>query len=210
MANLTKKDVAVLALASLHGGRSAIDTEDVAIAVHDLAPEAFGWRKHTEHIDLEVVRTTLRHEKESPKPRIDGSVRSGWHLTALGQAWLDANGNLIDRSKIRVADTPTAKGKRRAETRAVSAAVERVRNSSAFKTWLEGAEIGERAAAEVFRIDEYTPPRERTLKTARINDLARGHDDVAEFLKVAIPRALALRAPAVTKTERTTNDQSDD
>src|SRR5664280_2280091 len=92
---LTKKDVVVIALGSLQGAIEAIDTEDVAIAAHALAPTAFGWRKHTEQIDLDTVRTSLRHEKESPEARIDGSVRTGWNLTLRGQQWLTQNGQLV-------------------------------------------------------------------------------------------------------------------
>lgn len=201
MVQLTKKDVVVVALASLQGGTAAVDTEDVAIAAHALAPAAFGWRKHTEHIDLDVVRTSLRHEKESSGARIDGSVRTGWHLTPTGQAWLARNRTLLEGANVTVAETPAATGKRRAETHEVSAAIDRVRSSPAFRAWAAGQAVNDRAAAEVFRIDEYTPQRDRTLKTARINQLASEHDDIAAFLQVAIPAALALRAPTAIRPE---------
>lgn len=201
MVQLTKQDVVVVALASLQGATAAVDTEDVAIAAHALAPKAFGWRKHAEHIDLEVVRTTLRHEKESPQARIDGSVRTGWHLTPTGQAWLARNRTLLEDANVAVAETPAATGKRRAETHEVSAVVDRVRTSPAFRAWAAGQPVSDRAAAEVFRIDEYTSQRDRTLKTARINELASGNDDIAAFLRVAIPAALALRAPAAIRSD---------
>lgn len=202
---LTKKDVVVVALASLDGATQSVDTEDVAIAAHALAPTAFGWRKHTEHIDLDVVRTSLRHEKESQDARIDGSVRAGWHLTPSGMQWLDVNPGLTNRASIAVADTPAATAKRRAETRDVSSAVDRVRSSTAYKAWASGREVSERAASEVFRIDEYTPTSDRTKKTARIKALAEGHDDIASFLAVAIPAALALRAPTAASEDRKDN-----
>jgi hypothetical protein len=41
---LTKKDVAVMALAKLGGASTAIDTEDAAIAAHAIDHAAFGWK----------------------------------------------------------------------------------------------------------------------------------------------------------------------
>ncbi|CAL8973745.1 hypothetical protein CELL_01609 [Cellulomonas sp. T2.31MG-18] len=200
--HLTKKDAVVVALASLGGATSAVDTEDVAIAAHRLAPVAFGWRKHTEHIDLDTVRTSLRHEAESREARIGGSIRTGWHLTPAGQAWLAFRPALQGQKSITVADLPAATAKRRAETREVSTAIDRIRSSAAFKQWINGHEFSDRAAAAVFRIDEYTPALERSRKTSRINVLASGDDEVAAFLKVAIPTALALRAPAAAQTQQ--------
>lgn len=197
---LTKKDVVVVALGSLQGASGAVDTEDVAIAAHALAPVAFGWRKHTSHIDLDVVRMSLRHEKESPEGRIVGSVRTGWNLTPAGQRWLAERADLTAAASLTVADTPTATTKKRLETRDHGSAVSRVLASSAYKAWVAGEPVTPRAAAHVFRIDEYTPARDRQLKTARIHDLVSAHGDLAVFLEVAIPAALALRGPAPALT----------
>lgn len=194
----------MVALASLQGALGEVDTEDVAIAAHALAPAAFGWRKHTEHIDLDVVRTSLRHEKESPGARIDGSVRTGWHLTPTGQAWLARHPDLTGGAEISVAATPAATAKHRAETRDVSTAITRVRTSAAYRTWEAGGSVSPAAAADVFRIDVYTPASERTRKTARIKELVAGHSDLQQFLDVAIPAALALAAP--TKASASTEE----
>ncbi|MEV7961776.1 hypothetical protein [Oerskovia paurometabola] len=192
---LTKKDVAVVALASLGGATSEIDTEDAAIAAHAIAPTAFGWKKHTEHIDLDAVRMTLRHEAEATNARIGGSIRQGWHLTSRGTAWVDANRALLDGAELTVAETPAATQRHRAETRETGAVLNRIRTSDAFRQWAEGAEVTPRQAAEVFRIDEYTPDRDRTHKTARLQELAKGDKDIEEFMKMAIAAALELRAP---------------
>jgi hypothetical protein len=47
----------------------------------------------------------------------------------------------------------------------------------------------------VFRIDEYTPPKDRSHKAARMQELAQGDEEVELFIKEAIPAALALAAP---------------
>lgn len=192
---LTKKDVAVLALANLGGSATVIDTEDAAIAAHAIDRAAFGWKKYPERVDLDAVRTTLRHEGEGKDPRIEGSIQKGWHLTPRGVAWIEANSALLGDTTITVAPTSAATQRRRAETRETGAAVNRVRISDAFRLWSEGQEFTPRQAAGVFRIDEYTPDKDRTRKAAQLQELTRGDADIEAFMKEAIPSALELRAP---------------
>lgn len=199
--DLTKKDVVVLALGSLQRGGQGVDTEDVAIAAHALAPKAFGWRKHTEHIDLDMARTSLRHEAETAEPRIAGSIRTGWFLTAAGQVWFAEVGPRATANSVNVADTPAATGKRRSETREVSAAVDRLRTSAAYKAWAAGKPVTDREAGEAFRIDVYTSPADRHRKTARVHELVSDDPDLRDFLSVAIPAALNLSAPTHTTSK---------
>lgn len=198
---LTKKDVAVLALAKLGGAGKVIDTEDAAIAAHAIDHVAFGWKKYPERVDLDVARTTLRHEGEGKDPRIEGSIQNGWHLTPRGLEWIEANGGLLGDATITVAPTSAATQRRRAETRDVAAAVNRIRTSEAFRLWNQGKDFTSREAAGVFRIDEYTPAKDRTRKTAQLQELVRGEEDLEMFMKDAIPAALDLRAPIGRKQE---------
>lgn len=193
---LTKKDVAVLALAKLGGTVEVIDTEDAAIAAHEIDPAAFGWKKYNDRVDLDMVRTTLRHEGEGKNPRLEGSIQNGWHLTPRGIAWLEANPSLLGSARITIAPTSAATQRRRAETREYGAVANRVRTSDAFRLWAEGRAFTARQAAEVFRIDEYTPLKDRTRKAAQLQELVRGDEDIDGFMQVAIPSALELRAPA--------------
>lgn len=192
---LTKKDVAVLALAELGGATKVIDTEDAAIAAHAIDPAAFGWKKFADRVDLDVARTTLRHEGEGKQPRIEGSVQHGWHLTPEGVAWIDENASLIHTGSESVAATSAATQRWRAETRDSGATLNRIRTSEAFRLWANGGDFTARQAAELFRIDEYTPTKERSRKAARVQDFARGDAEIEEFMKLAIPAAMALRAP---------------
>lgn len=192
---LTKKDVAVVALGKLGGANMVIDTEDAAITAHSIDRDAFGWKKYPERVDLDAVRTTLRHEGEGKNPRIEGSIQNGWHLTPRGVAWLEANQGLLGDAEIAAARTSAATQRWRAETREAGAAVNRVRTSEAFRLWAQGKEFTPRQAAGVFRIDEYTPAKDRTRKTAQLQELTRGEDDIADFMRYAIPAALDLRAP---------------
>jgi hypothetical protein len=192
---LTKKDVSVLALAKLGGAATVIATEDAAIAAHAIDRGAFGWKKYPERVDLDAVRTTLRHEGEGKDPRIEGSIQNGWHLTPRGVEWIEANTALLGDTTITVAPTSAATQRRRAETREEGAALNRVRISEAFRLWTEGKKFTPRQAAGVFRIDEYTPAKDRTRKTAQLQELSRGDEDIEAFMKEAIPSALELRAP---------------
>lgn len=198
---LTKKDVAVVALGKLGGATTVIDTEDAAITAHSIDRDAFGWKKYPERVDLDAVRTTLRHEGEGKDPRIEGSIQNGWHLTPRGVAWLEANPGLLGDAEIAAAPTSAATQRWRAETREAGAAVNRVRTSEAFRLWTQGEKFTPRQAAGVFRIDEYTPTKDRTRKTAQLQELTRGEDDIEEFMKEAIPAALDLRAPVGRQQE---------
>lgn len=192
---LTKKDVAVVALAKLGGATTVVDTEDAAIAAHAIDRVAFGWKKYPGRIDLETVRTTLRHEGESKDPRIEGSVQNGWHLTPRGVDWVKANRALLGAAEITVAPTSAATQRWRAETREAGAAVNRVRTSEAFRLWSQGKEFTPRQAAGVFRIDEYTPIKDRTRKTAQLQQLTGQDEALERFMLKAIPVALGLSAP---------------
>jgi len=192
---LTKKDAAVLALARLGGATKVIDTEDAAIAAHEIDPVGFGWKKYTDRVDLDLVRTTLRHEGEGRSPRLEGSIQNGWHLTPGGIAWLEANPALLGDIRITVSATSAASQRRRAETRESGAIVNRILTSEAFRLWSRGTDFTPRQAADVFRIDEYTPAKDRSRKAAQLQELARGDEEIEAFMKVAIPAALELRAP---------------
>lgn len=192
---LTKKDVAVVALGKLGGAAAVIDTEDAAIAAHAIDRDAFGWKKYPERVDLDAVRTTLRHEGEGKTPRIEGSIQNGWHLTPRGVAWIEANPSLLGVASISVAPTSAATQRWRVETREAGAAVNRVRTSEAFRLWYQGKQFTPGQAAGVFRIDEYTPAKDRTRKASQLQELTRGDSDIEAFMKEAIPAALTLRAP---------------
>lgn len=198
---LTKKDVAVLALAKLGGAKEVIDTEDAAIAAHDVDPAAFGWKKYNERVDLDMVRTTLRHEGEGKNPRLEGSIQNGWHLTPRGITWLEANSSLLGDTRITTAATSAATQTRRAETREFGAALNRIQMSDAFRLWSQGKEFTPRQAAEVFRIDEYTPIKSRSRKAAQLQELVRGDIEIDEFMNAAIPAALELIPPAGRQEE---------
>jgi hypothetical protein len=197
---LTKKDVAVLALWDLGGASKVIDTEDAAIAAHSIDADAFGWKKYRDRVDLDLARMTLRHEGEAKQPRIEGSIQTGWHLTPRGITWIEANPEAFG-SDVTVAPTSAATQRWRAETREAGAAANRIRTSDAFRSWTQGKQFTSRQAASVFRIDLYTPEKERSRKAAQLQELIRGDADLEIFMKEAIPLAMTLQAPTGRQEE---------
>lgn len=192
-----------MALAKLGGTTTVLNTEDAAIAAHSIDRAAFGWKKYPDRVDLDAVRTTLRHEGEGKEPRIEGSIQNGWHLTPRGVSWVEMNRTLLVDPNNTVAPTSAATQRWRAETRGAGAAVNRVRTSEAFRLWRQGRDFTPRQAAGVFRIDEYTPAKDRTRKTAQLQELTRGSEDIEAFMKEVIPVALELRAPVGRQQEGT-------
>ena len=61
---LSQNEIVTLALFHLGGETRFVDTEDIAIKAHDLAPGQFTWRKYPEQINLELVRVSLSDAKK--------------------------------------------------------------------------------------------------------------------------------------------------
>ena len=75
---LVQYQIVVLALYFLDGHSKRVDTEDVAIKSHELAPLRFAWAKYPEQVNLELIRVALSDAKKPEKGRlIVGSGRRG-------------------------------------------------------------------------------------------------------------------------------------
>src|SRR6266700_2295494 len=84
---ITSKHIAVIALLQLDGSERAVDMEDLAMKMAELAPGRFNWKKYPEQIHIESVRSSVKKLLEA-KPRLAaGGVRDGWMLTPAGIAW---------------------------------------------------------------------------------------------------------------------------
>jgi len=183
LTKVSKIDVIVLALANCGGSTSTADTEDVAVAAFDLAPETFRWRKYAKQIDLDMVRTTLRHAAERDDPRVAGSIREGWSLTKAGVSWVSRHGKSAATG---VGEAPPANTIAvRKENVASKREGERIRAHVVFRKWRAGDQITTHDAGSVFRIDDYTPQRERTLKMQRLEEAVAGDGELAAFVMAA-------------------------
>lgn len=180
----TKKDVVVLALSQCEGATSSVDTEDVAVTAYRIAPQLFCWRKYADQVDIDAVRTTLRHAAEESEPRVAGSIRTGWSLTGAGAKWVAANRSVSAPS--------TRPNVNRAETAASAAESTRLRASRAFDAWRKGEAVAEEEAAGVFRIDVYTSVQERHVRIARVRERVATDNELTEFVDAMTQSALHL------------------
>ena len=51
----SQAEMVTLAVYRLGGAQRAVDTEDVAVEAHKLAPGRFSWRKYPDQINLELI-----------------------------------------------------------------------------------------------------------------------------------------------------------
>ncbi len=171
-----------LAVYALGGASRPVDTEDVAVKAHELAPGRLSWRKYPEQINLELVRVFLSDAKKPQIGYLGGTGRAGWTVTEKGLAWA--------REALR--SLPTLDLSRsRQESRAGSINESRWRRerarilaSRAWDCWQRGEETpSPREAEEVFRIDVYALGPMRETKVTRLLELFSNDAEIAPFLE---------------------------
>lgn len=173
----------MLALDQAGGRLRAVDTEDVAVIAHRLAPGAFSWRKHPDQIDLDSTRVSLTDACKAKYGRlVTGSVRSGWILTQAGVAWADGPGRAVRESLM--IPVLSARSDVRLEHQHEVRELRRLRSSDGFRIWEAGEPVPDRVAAAAFRVDRYTTIIDRHAKVNRLYELARMDNDdaVARFI----------------------------
>lgn len=180
-ADASQIELVTLAVYLLGGATAAIDTEDVAVKVNELAPGRFAWRKYPDQINLELIRVYLSAAK-SRGNYLAGSGRTGWTLTSHGLRWAEAVApSLLDRDMTRRREERQAGSIDESRWRRERA---RVTRTPAWLKWANGSSraITEREAAEVFRIDTYAVGRTRDLKVARLHEMFRQDPELGEFI----------------------------
>lgn len=182
-------EVVVIAVYLLDGAARAIDTEDVAIKCHQLAPKLFSWQKHQGQINLELVRVSLSDAK---KPKngalLSGSGREGWRLTSNGIVWISQIGQEMFAGQLTDPESrPSKAGSIDAVRRQREAA--RLRASTAWQEWSTSGRFDLAAAREIFRVDEYTTEKMLAIKIARCTAMFE-HDDQLKALVLAAARLL--------------------
>src|SRR6185437_1094281 len=101
--DLSQAEVVAIAVYRLGGSQRAIDTEDVAVEAHKLAPGRFSWRKYPDQINLELIRVYLSDAKLKHDLLL-GSGKTGWRLTQLGLKWCEEAAGSVevgDKSRTR-------------------------------------------------------------------------------------------------------------
>jgi hypothetical protein len=183
--NLTKSvshaEIVTFAVYLLGGVSKFVDTEDVAVQAHEIAPNRFGWRKYPQHPNLELVRVSLSDAKKSEKgTHLMGSGRRGWSLTAKGREWVEANLDLLERD-MSLGDSVSRAGS--IDVVRLNREAKRLRSTDAWHQWNAGKRgITAAQAREVFRIDSYTKREMLTLKVDRLLRLFGEDSVLSQFL----------------------------
>ena len=180
--DFSQSEVVTLAVYLLGGDHDAIDTEDVAVKAHELAPSRFAWRKYPNQINLELVRVYLSDAKKLQKGKmLSGSGRTGWRLTQDGLKWAQQAAQQTDtadfsrsRSQSRSGSVDEQRWRRERS---------RIQGTDAWQLWETGErEISTSDARIVFRIDSYAVGALRETKMTRMLSLFSEDPELAPFL----------------------------
>lgn len=157
---LSGKQLVALALFRLGAAEHAVDTEDLAIQVSEIAPGRFSWRKYPEQINLDAVRQRAADLVREDPPLAAGGVADGWMLTPAGMAWCAA--------ALGVSGDGSAEAD--AEWKLLLSRTE------AYRKFHEGEEeeITVHDARRFLRVDEYTTPRRRRERSQATVNAAAG------------------------------------
>jgi hypothetical protein len=176
----SQAEIVTLAVYHLGGSQRAIDTEDVAVEAHKLAPGRFSWRKYPDQINLELIRVYLSDAKIKHDLLL-GSGKTGWRLTQRGLEWCEQAAGSVG-----VGDT----SRTRAQSRSGSIDEQRWRRersrllgTHAWTLWSSGERtIPISDAKEVFRIDSYAKGSLLEAKLTRMRAMFTHDSELAPFL----------------------------
>jgi hypothetical protein len=178
--------IVVLSVFLLGGDHKAIDTEDIGIKCHQLAPGMFSWRKYRDQINLELVRVALSDAKKKQNGQLlQGSGRDGWRLTAKGLEWSRERGQEILEEDVRWSSAVSQRQAGSVDSRRRDREEARVRRSEAWGEWLERKSMSVASARGLFRIDAYSSRTMAETKIVRLSALFDIDSDLSVFLKHA-------------------------
>ncbi|SQD92155.1 conserved protein of unknown function [Candidatus Bipolaricaulis anaerobius] len=163
--DFSSHELVTLAVYLLGGGSHAVDTEDVAVKVNELAPGKFVWKRYPAQINLEIVRVYLSDAKKQSKGAyLTGSGTNGWRITRRGLEFArrrigELQGEGAPQSVARQRD-----GRWRSRER------KRLLASDAYARFRTGgaSAVSRQDAERFFRVDEYVTGPARETKVARI------------------------------------------
>lgn len=181
---MTKPDLAAIAVFLLGGDQKAVDTEDVAMKVNSLVPNVFVWKKYPDQINLKLIEAFLYDaKKERCGELLMGTSRQGWRLSPKGIDWLRNKGTKylqgIDAgidNNLAVAGTDPHRVEREKK---------RLLNSNAWQNWTHGQKLQNRDVLLLFRVDEYTNESMLDTKIARMKALFINDNETSTFLQEA-------------------------
>lgn len=173
-------ELVVLAAYLLGGTLRMVETEDIAMKAHQMAPLRFAWRKYPEQIDIERVRVRLSQAKH--ESLLSGVHSKGWRLTA--------NGTLVVEDNLLVlAGQGSAKASvRKSDRQWIASEKKRLLATPAYKKFAAGrsTEISKIEIQDFFRVDEYMNPETRKIKLDRLLGAFRSDKALGELIEALI------------------------
>jgi len=171
----------VIAAYLLGADSKRIDTEDIAVKAHELAPGTFTWKKYKTQIDRELIYKHLwdmtKAEKEGEL--VVGAKNDGWMLTLAGT-------NFARKAVAKLKGVSPAVKKKKEEP---WVGRERVRmvNELAYAKFAEGhkAEITLADAEKFFRLDDYVMGEARERKVRQAENAFNDDPDLGPVLVIA-------------------------
>lgn len=181
LTNFSQAEVVTIAVYRLGGAQRAIDTEDIAVEAHRIAPGRFAWKKYPDQINLELIRVFLSDAKKNENKLVIGSGRTGWRLTQRGLKWAQRASNAVSE---------VGAGRSRAQSRGGSIDEQRWRRersrivaTRAWEIWTSGVRnIPTVEAKQVFRIDSYARGELREAKITRLRAMFSDDRELGPFL----------------------------
>ena len=184
LTRLSQPELVALAVYVLGGALHAVDTEDVAVKAHELAPGRLSWRKYPDQINLELVRVFLSDAKKPQVGYVSGTGKTGWTVTEEGLAWARETSKrfpALDLSRSRQESREGSMGETRWRREQA-----RITSSAAWDCWCRDEAPGLRDAEDVFRIDTYASGSMRQTKVTRLLELFSNDDEIAPFLEALL------------------------
>lgn len=182
--NLSNIEYVALAAYLLSAFEKPVDTEDIAIKAHEMAPERFCWKKYPAQINLSAVSKRLYDARtEKHGTLVEGSDKVGWIVTQKGVIWAqkisaEINSSVLITNK-RVRSSGIVAGIQTSERKRIS-------STKAYVLYSAGklADISLRDAEHVYRFDDYVDARTRVVKINKAFDIFSNDPDMIKFLKL--------------------------
>ena len=191
LGELSNAQIATLGVARLGGDARAIDTEDIALVVYEIAPKRFSWRKYPDRIDLHTVRVALADALRLTPPLLRGGIKDGWMLSPEGLRWISGLPT----------DLGLADGIRRGSVLELQEAERaRLHRTTAFTKFHSDnrKNISLTDFCEFVRINEYFPKRKRKERFAAVENAVSGDPKLTplwRFLKRKFRKEITPNEP---------------
>ena len=184
--SLTRPEAVVLALFSLGGRDSPVDTEDVAIRVGEVAPGMFSWKKYADRIDKELVRVALSDARLKKSWVVGAHDGAGWLLTPDGERLAREKrhelGGLAD---------PSAETRRTGDPRYKRERARLVTSGAHQKVLADGSAqaVTEPELDAFFRINVYADAGARAMKITRLENLFGDDPELGRTVRMLASKA---------------------